>query len=106
MALNADTFGKPIYEFCDFKFRETQDSSEIVEGEPDAEKSIMPLQIKPKFVSDPLYEWLERLNLQYLFELLSDAGFDDVDSMIEQMRSPLPITEETLKNIGIEKPGH
>ena len=66
----------------------------------------MPLQIRPKFVTDPLYEWLERLNLQYLFELLSEAGFDDVDSMIEQMRSPLPITEETLKNIGIEKPGH
>ncbi len=35
-----------------------------------------------------------------------DAGYDDIESMLEQMKSPLPLTEETFRAIGIKKPGH
>ena len=57
-------------------------------------------------VLKPLYEWLEKDNLQDLYEVLVEAGYDDVEEMVEQMKSPLPITEESLKNIGVTKPGH
>mmetsp|Transcript_33320 Transcript_33320/g.58451 ORF Transcript_33320/g.58451 Transcript_33320/m.58451 type:complete len:300 (-) Transcript_33320:589-1488(-) len=54
----------------------------------------------------PLYDWLEKINLQDLYEILIGGGYDDISSMIDQMHSPLPITEQMLKNIGIDKPGH
>jgi hypothetical protein len=54
----------------------------------------------------PLYDWLEKLNLQELYEVLVSGGYDDISSMIDQMHSPLPITEQMLQHIGITKPGH
>lgn len=54
----------------------------------------------------PLYDWLEKENLQDLYEVLVGGGYDDITTMIDQMHSPLPITEQMLKNIGIDKPGH
>lgn len=37
---------------------------------------------------------------------MSAAGFDDIESMVHQMTTPVPINESMLKNIGIRKPGH
>lgn len=34
------------------------------------------------------------------------AGYDDVQSMSSQMLTPMPITEQHLRSIGIVKPGH
>ena len=36
----------------------------------------------------------------------SEAGFDDLQAMLRNMRSSLPITEATLRAIGVKKPGH
>jgi hypothetical protein len=69
--------------------------------EPDAEVSVL----KRKDLGQ-LYDWLERQNLAELYELLVEAGFDDLESMLRQMHSPLPINFDTLKSIGIHKPGH
>mmetsp|Transcript_19195 Transcript_19195/g.35080 ORF Transcript_19195/g.35080 Transcript_19195/m.35080 type:complete len:457 (-) Transcript_19195:511-1881(-) len=69
--------------------------------EPDAEVSV----VKRKDLGQ-LYDWLERHNLAEIYELLVEAGFDDLDAMIRQMHSPLPINLETLKSIGVTKPGH
>lgn len=69
--------------------------------EPDAEVSV----VKRKDLGQ-LYDWLERQNLAEVYELLVEAGFDDLEAMLRQMHSPLPINLETLKSIGISKPGH
>ena len=59
-----------------------------------------------KLYKDPLLEWLERQGLHHVYSLLIESGYDDLESMINQMRSSLPITGDALKHIGIEKPGH
>lgn len=69
--------------------------------EPDAEVSF----VKRKDLGQ-LYDWLEKHKLTEIYELLVEAGFDDLDAMIRQMRSPLPIDLATLRSIGVTKPGH
>lgn len=71
----------------------------VIDVERSAKKKFIP-------VLKPLYEWLEKDNLQDLYEVLVEAGYDDVEEMVEQMKSPMPITEESLKKIGVSKPGH
>lgn len=94
------TFGKESLKF------ELFDSPNLVQNqtvyEPDAETSIVAKKNQLK----PLYEWLEKVNLQEIYEMLCDGGYDDVESLVNQMRSPLPITLEELSKIGIKKPGH
>lgn len=41
-----------------------------------------------------------------LYEIMVDAGYDDVQSMTSQMLTPMPITEKHLTSIGITKAGH
>jgi len=69
--------------------------------EPDAEVS----EFRRKDLK-PIYEWLEAINLHELYEVMVEAGYDDVESMTKQMRSPLPITKEELMKGGVQKPGH
>jgi hypothetical protein len=56
--------------------------------------------------SNPLYSWLECINIGYMFFNFVDSGYDDLESLIEQMRSPNPIHYDDLVSIGIKKPGH
>lgn len=53
-----------------------------------------------------LEEWLEKINLPFLAPILVEGGFDDIAALIAQMKSNMPITDEMLKRIGIEKAGH
>jgi hypothetical protein len=106
-----DTFGKSRKSFeiinsgCGANTRMFDSGESGFMAEPEGEKSLVPFTREIQD-TDPLYEWLTRLNLQYLYNVLVDSGYDDVESMIDQMRSPLPITQETLMSIGLEKPGH
>ena len=61
--------------------------------------------LPPAAVSKPLHDWLEKRNLEELEPVLEAAGYDDVEAMIEQMRSPLPLNEENMRAIGVIKPG-
>ena len=61
--------------------------------------------LPPQAVSRPLHDWLEQRNLEELESVLEAAGYDDVEAMIEQMRSPLPLNEENMRAIGVIKPG-
>lgn len=61
--------------------------------------------LPPLAVSKPLREWLEKRNLEELETVLEAAGYDDVEAMIEQMRSPLPLNEGNMRAIGVVKPG-
>ena len=97
----AGTFGKKDslkYEFFDSP--SLQQNQTIYE--PDAETSVVAKKNQLK----PLYEWLEKSNLQEIYEILCEAGYDDVESLVKQMRSPLPVSLEELAKIGIKKAGH
>lgn len=54
----------------------------------------------------PIFNWLKEINLEELYELLCDAGYDDIKAMINQMSGPLPMTESDLLDSGIKKLGH
>ena len=54
-----------------------------------------------------VYEWLEGMKLEHLYNYFDSAGYDDFDYMILQMGTRYTITEQTLLNdIGITKPGY
>ena len=53
-----------------------------------------------------LHSWLEQLNLKDLHNHFIDAGYDSLEEIIKIMNSPWEITQEDLKNIGIDKPGY
>lgn len=84
--------------------------------EPDAEKAGSDISssclLKPNDfsfgISDKrphLYNWLVSYRLEELFDVLIESGYDDIDQMISQLNSTMPITEETLKAIGVSKSG-
>lgn len=54
----------------------------------------------------PIYNWLEKIHLEDYYEILVDAGYDDIQVMVQQMNGPMPISDKNLKEIGITKPGH
>ena len=53
-----------------------------------------------------LDRWLESLSLKGLYQNFIDAGYDDLEEMLEIMDSPWEITQEDLRMIGINKPGY
>ena len=54
---------------------------------------------------DNLYTFLKNIGMEEYNELLINEGFDDINLIISQMKTGLPITDEALREIGIEKPG-
>ena len=54
----------------------------------------------------PIYAWLEKIHLEDYYEILVDAGYDDIQVMVQQMNGPMPISDRNLREIGISKPGH
>lgn len=79
--------------------------------EPDAEKSQLDIRPSKAFSfgggeGKSLINWLESVKLEFLYEDLMNAGYDDVEQMASQMMSGMPITEESLIKIGIKKSGH
>ena len=53
-----------------------------------------------------MYEWLKSIKLEELWAKLEDAGYDDTELIISQMQSNMPIDDNLLKSIGIDKIGH
>lgn len=53
-----------------------------------------------------LDRWLENLNLKDVHQLFIDAGYDELEEILQLMNSPWEITIEDLKLIGIFKPGY
>jgi SAM domain (Sterile alpha motif) len=59
-----------------------------------------------KPVLKEIYSWLETIHLEELYEVLAEAGYDNSDAMVQQMKGPMPITDSDLVNIGVQRPGH
>ena len=53
-----------------------------------------------------LRSWLKAIELLDIYDPLLVAGYDDINMMVEQMKSHMPITTDTLSLIGVTKPGH
>ena len=52
-----------------------------------------------------LFQWLADIGLSPLFKLLISQGYDDLNFLVEQMRTE-PLSLELLEEIGIRKIGH
>lgn len=63
-------------------------------------------RVKPSYHIKPIFNWLKEIGLEEVYELMCEAGYDDVKTMVNQMLGPLPITDDDLKESGIAKPGH
>ena len=50
--------------------------------------------------------WLNSLKLEDLYDTFVEGGYDELEAMLSQMRSRMPITAKTLRDIGIYKPGY
>ena len=92
-------------------YNEKQSYSNSTIFEPDAEKSQLDIRPSKAFSfggcdAKLLTIWLESVKLEFLYDNLMNAGYDDVDQMAAQMISGMPITEESLLKIGITKYGH
>lgn len=77
--------------------------------EPDSEKSQIERASKAfSFGGNGamLMSWLESVKLEFLYEALMEGGYDDIEQNVAQMMTSMPITEEMLEGIGIDKPGY
>ncbi|OMJ87941.1 hypothetical protein SteCoe_10271 [Stentor coeruleus] len=82
--------------------------------EPESEKALLStsrLKLGATFsfgetMKSPLYSWLLTHKLENIHETLQTNGFDDLDLLIESMKSTTPLSQSILKQIGIEKLGH
>ncbi|CAG9328740.1 unnamed protein product [Blepharisma stoltei] len=91
-----DTFGKE-------KFQEVM---RVSNRDTTGQSSIKSTQINGEYELKPIFDWLDKLGLSEFYEVMVDAGYDDVQSMSAQMLTPMPITEQHLASIGISKAGH
>ena len=53
-----------------------------------------------------IFIWLETIKLEQYYEMMIDAGYDNSVAMMHQMKGPMPIIEQDLAEIGIDKVGH
>jgi hypothetical protein len=73
---------------------------------PSPEEPLSFLEVEAEETSkNSLYQWLGEIGLCSLFKLLVSQGYDDLNFLIEQMRTE-PITLSLLEEIGVEKIGH
>ena len=63
-------------------------------------------QSEKSFRVSAIYAWLEKNRLEDCYETLTNAGYSSIDTLVRQMLGPMPVTEKTLKELGISKPGH
>jgi ankyrin repeat protein len=56
-------------------------------------------------IKDDLHTFLKNIGMEQYNDLLVNEGFDDINLIISQMKSGLPINDDVLREIGIEKPG-
>lgn len=61
---------------------------------------------KPSAELKEIFTWLEGIHLEELYEILVEAGYDNSYAMMQQMKGPMPITENDLYEIGVAKAGH
>ena len=79
---------------------ETSNQKESSKEEEEEKKKKEKLSIK-----DDLYTFLKNIQMEQYNDLLVNEGFDDINLILSQMKTGLPINDDILREIGIEKPG-
>lgn len=82
--------------------------------EPDAEKTGFEMYVdKNKIISfggternPELHSWLCKNRLEEIYGVLISAGYDDLTQLTYQMTTAMPITEQSLLEIGVVKQGY
>lgn len=77
--------------------------TEMTCGEPETEK-VGTTQPGPEG-GNSLLEWLKDARLEELYARLVESGFDDLEELVSQQASDMPLTNQLLIDIGISKPG-
>lgn len=73
--------------------------------EPDAEKADVSMRIPDEGKHLALVQWLRQLHLEEAVKPLLEAGFDDLEQLVAEMKRT-PMTPEQLGKVGIGKIGH
>ena len=58
-----------------------------------------------KDTKEELYNFLLKIEMEQYTDILIREGFDDIDLVINQMKTGNPINDDILREIGIERPG-
>ena len=58
-----------------------------------------------KNMKNDLYTFLKNIQMEEYNDLLINEGFDDINLIISQMKTGLPINDDALREIGITRPG-
>lgn len=58
------------------------------------------------FQLKPIYEWLCRIDLPQVYDLFVSAGYEHIETLRLAMLSSCPVTDSTLKGMGIFRVGH
>ena len=58
-----------------------------------------------KEAKEELYNFLLKIEMEQYTDILIQEGFDDIDLVINQMKTGNPINDDILREIGIERPG-
>ena len=54
---------------------------------------------------EELYKFLEKIEMEQYIDLFTNAGYDDIKIVINQMKTGTPINDDILNEMGIERPG-
>jgi len=79
---------------------------EEVEDSAPFEEVIAASALKNSESRQKLFTWLTNLKLESCFAVLVDSGYDDLDHMVAQMRSSMPLSVSSLERVGIHKLGY
>jgi hypothetical protein len=99
----------PIGEVTTYFVSETSEGVKKNETSPNIPlrcSVVSPITEKSSVQLYPIFYWLEKYRLEDYYEVLVEAGYEDVQIMVNQMKSPLPISDKNLREIGICRPGH
>ena len=105
---NLSDFINPFIEFGEAGERTTYLISDLGDDKSsvtDAEKPRLSRRFSNTDLKE-VYGWLQSIHLEELYEILTDAGYDNSLAMMQQMKGPMPITEHDLLAIGVNKSGH
>ena len=58
-----------------------------------------------KDTKEELYDFLLKIEMEQYTDILIQEGFDDINLVINQMKTGNPINDDILREIGIERPG-
>lgn len=102
------TFQKIPMEILEQKLKSLNITDELIENTKKSQlhQSLdIASNLSSESLNQTLYNFLNKIQLDCLYETLTQNGYDDLSFLIEQMKIE-PLNEEILQNLGVDKIGH